>query len=336
LRAAALGRRVLVCTIDPAPRLATALGLKSLKGSPEPLDLSALSPRPAGSLSAMRLDTKRTFDALVERYAADKDRILGNTFYQLISSALAGSQEYMAMEKLLELQADTRFDLVVLDTPPTRHALDFLEAPDRLLGFLETSVLRYFLRPYFVAGKLTLKVATRTGAFFLRLADRALGLEFLRDLSEFFLAFEGMYDGFKERAEEVHVLLRGKRSGFVLVSSAAPDATSEALYFRKRLAEKGMPFVSFVVNRVHPPLPRGGLLQPAVKLNPDLKDRLLAVAREQEVLSRLERKTVARLMVDAKDPVATVPEFETDIHDLRALWRMASELSPQGRKERAR
>jgi anion-transporting ArsA/GET3 family ATPase len=331
LRAAGLGRRVLVCTIDPSPRLATALGLSELKESPEPLDLRRLSPRPAGSLSAMTLDTKRTFDALVERFAPDakaKDRVLKNRFYQHVSSALSGSQEYMAMEKLLELQGDPRFDLVVLDTPPTRHALDFLEAPDRLLGFLDTSVLRYFLKPYFIAGRLTLKVATRTGAFFLSLADRALGLEFLQDLSEFFLAFEGMYDGFKERAGRVHALLREEGSGFVLVSSAAPTAVEEALYFRKRLAEKGMPFVSFVVNRVHPPLPRGGLLGPAVRLPGDLAERLVAVARDQETLSRLERKTVARLTVDAGDPVLTVPEFETDIHDLHGLWQMAGVFAP--------
>jgi anion-transporting ArsA/GET3 family ATPase len=331
LRAAGLGRRVLVCTIDPSPRLATALGLSELKESPEPLDLRRLSPRPAGSLSAMTLDTKRTFDALVERFAPDakaKDRVLKNRFYQHVSSALSGSQEYMAMEKLLELQGDPRFDLVVLDTPPTRHALDFLEAPDRLLGFLDTSVLRYFLKPYFIAGRLTLKVATRTGAFFLSLADRALGLEFLQDLSEFFLAFEGMYDGFKERAGRVHALLREEGSGFVLVSSAAPTAVEEALYFRKRLAEKGMPFVSFVVNRVHPPLPRGGLLGPPVRLPGDLAERLVAVARDQETLSRLERKTVARLTVDAGDPVLTVPEFETDIHDLRGLWQMAGVFAP--------
>ncbi|HWX24459.1 MAG TPA: ArsA family ATPase, partial [Vicinamibacteria bacterium] len=180
----------------------------------------------------------------------------------------------------------------------------------------------------FIAGRLTLKVATRTGAFFLSLADRALGLEFLQDLSEFFLAFEGMYDGFKERAGRVHALLREEGSGFVLVSSAAPTAVEEALYFRKRLAEKGMPFVSFVVNRVHPPLPRGGLLGPAVRLPGDLAERLVAVARDQETLSRLERKTVARLTVDAGDPVLTVPEFETDIHDLHGLWQMAGVFAP--------
>ena len=154
----------------------------------------------------MTLDTKSTFDALVERYAKDeeaKQRILGNRFYKEVSGALAGSHEYMAMEKLLELSADERFDLVVLDTPPTRHALDFIEAPDRLLSFLDASILRYFLKPYFVAGRLTLKVATRTGALALKLADRFLGLQFLQELSEFFLAFGSMYDGFKERAQKV-------------------------------------------------------------------------------------------------------------------------------------
>ena len=207
LRAARSGRRVLVCTIDPSRRLATSLGLNQLSGKPRAIELSRLAPPPArgGALWAMVLDVKSTFDALVARHtpdAAARERILGNRFYRHISAALAGSHEYMAMEKLLELSADERWDLVVLDTPPTRHALDFLEAPDRLVDFLDTSVLRWFLRPYFVAGRLTLKVATRTGAIAFRLADRFLGLQFLQDLSEFFLAFESMYDGFKERASE--------------------------------------------------------------------------------------------------------------------------------------
>src|SRR5439155_611933 len=180
------GRRGPASTIDPARRLATSLGLAVLEGRPRRLDLSRVATRPAGAMWAMTLDTRRTFDALVEKHAsseAARRRILDNRFYQQVSSALAGSHEYMAMEKLLGLSADDRFDLVVLDTPPTRHALDFLEAPDRLMGFLDTSVLRWFLKPYFVAGRLTLKVATRTGAFALDPADRFLGLQFLQDLS---------------------------------------------------------------------------------------------------------------------------------------------------------
>src|SRR5206468_5126796 len=262
LQAALKGRRVLVCTIDPSRRLATSLGLSQLSSKPRSLDLRRFAPAEGGSMAAMVLDTKSTFDAIVMRFAPDeaaRKRILGNRFYQQVSSALAGSHEYMAMEKLLELSADERFDLVVLDTPPTRHALDFLEAPDRLMGFLDTSVLRWFLKPYFVAGRLTLKVATRTGAFALELADRFLGLQFLQDLSEFFLAFEGMYQGFKERAEKVHALLRGEDSGYVLVAGPARTTLDEARYFYRRLREKDMPFVGLVVNRVHPdPLAEAG------------------------------------------------------------------------------
>ena len=272
----------------------------------------------------MVLDVKSTFDALVTRYtpdAAARERILGNRFYRQISAALAGSHEYMAMEKLLELHADERFDLVVLDTPPTRHALDFLEAPDRLLDVLDTSVLRWFLRPYFVAGRLTVRVATRTGAIALRLADRFLGLQFLQDLSEFFLAFESMYDGFKERATKVHALLREPSSGFVMVAGPQPLALEEALYFHRRLAEKGMPFVGFVVNRVHtdPAREVRSRSRERAGVAPGLAARLAETLREQQVLARVERRAVARLEVDTRERPVLVPELEHDIHDLRGL-----------------
>jgi anion-transporting ArsA/GET3 family ATPase len=325
LRAAAAGRRVLVCTIDPSRRLATSLGLSQLAGEPKPLDLRRLGLGRSAALSAMVLDTKRTFDALVERFAGSRearDRILGNRFYQQVSDALAGSHEYMAMEKLLELTADDRFDLVVLDTPPTRHALDFLEAPDRLVSFLDASVLRYFLRPYFVAGRLTLRVATRTGAAALRLADRYLGLQFLQDLSEFFLAFESMYDGFKERAEKVRSLLRDASSGFVLVSGPTRTTLDEALYFHERLQEKRMPFVAFVVNRLHcrsAARPRKRAAADAADLDPELASRLVDVFRDQQRVARAEERELSRIQVDTGQPVVTVPEFDADIHDLRGL-----------------
>jgi anion-transporting ArsA/GET3 family ATPase len=268
---------------------------------------------------------KSTFDALVVRYAPDeaaRKRILENRFYRQVSAALAGSHEYMAMEKLVELSADERFDLVVLDTPPTRHALDFLEAPDRLMGFLDASILRFFLRPYFVAGRLTLRVATRGGAFALKLADRFLGLEFLQDLSEFFLAFESMYDGFKERAARVHALLRDPSSAFVLVTAPSTLALEEGLYFHRRLIEKGMPFLAFVVNRLHPdpgrPDERPGSRR-RVSLPRDLTLRLVETFREEQVLARVERRALARLEVDTRERPILVPEFEHDVHDLRGL-----------------
>lgn len=325
LRAARAGRRVLVCTIDPSRRLATSLGLQQLSGRPRALDLSRLGPPGDGALWAMVLDVKSTFDALVVRYAQDeasRRRILENRFYRHISAALAGSHEYMAMEKLLELSADERFDLVVLDTPPTRHALDFLEAPDRLMGFIDTSILRWFLRPYFVAGQLTLKVATRTGAMALRLADRFLGLQFLQDLSEFFLAFEGLYEGFKERASRVHALLRDPSSGFVLVAAPSSLALEEALYFHRRLTEKRMPFLAFVVNRVHPDPAREGPRRAErgrAPVDSALAGRLLETLHEQQLLARVERRAVARLEVDVRERPLLVPELEQDVHDLRGL-----------------
>jgi anion-transporting ArsA/GET3 family ATPase len=326
LRAALLGRRVLVCTIDPSRRLATSLGLRQLSDRPRVLDIAKFRPAAGGALWAMTLDTKRTFDALVERYAGDvaaQRRILDNPFYRQVSSALAGSHEYMAMEKLLELSQDPRFDLVVLDTPPTRHALDFLEAPDRMLSFLDTGILRFFLKPYFVAGRLTLKVATRTGAFAMKLVDRYLGLQFLQDLSEFFLAFGSLYEGFKERAAKVRVLLRQPSSGFVLVASPSPLALEEACFFHGRLAEKEMPFVSFIVNRVHQgPAASGGRATPRTPrsaLDADLSSRLAGLYRDEQALARLERRAVAKLASELHEPVVLVPELEADVHDLRGL-----------------
>jgi anion-transporting ArsA/GET3 family ATPase len=328
LQAAMGGRRVLVCTIDPARRLATSLGLEQLTGKPRRLDLRRLAPQAAGEMWAMMLDTKRTFDALVERYTSDeaaRDRILRNRFYQNVSTALAGSHEYMAMEKLLDLHGDDRFDLIVLDTPPTRHALDFLEAPDRLMGFLDTSVLKWVLKPYFVAGRLTLKVATRTGALALGLADRFLGLQFLQDLSEFFLAFEGMYDGFKERAARVGQLLRDPLTGFVVVTSPARLALEQAVYFHRKLGERGLPFVGFVANRVHVEPPGGGERR-AARVDEELAVALSAVYRDQQRLARHDERALVRLEADTGEPILRVPELEADVHDLRGLLEVAEAM----------
>jgi anion-transporting ArsA/GET3 family ATPase len=288
----------------------------------------------------MVLDVKNTFDELVVRYAPDEDsrrRILRNRMYRQVSAALVGSHEYMAMEKLLELSEDERFDLLVLDTPPTRHALDFLEAPDRLLSFLDTSVLRFFLKPYFVAGRLTLKVASRTGAIALKLADRFLGLQFLQDLSEFFLAFGGMYDGFKERAARVHALLRDPCSGFLLVAGPSPLVLDEALYFHRRLGEKKMPFLGFVVNRVHTDPAAGGQGGPRARVDPGLAQRLLECYHDQQALVRAERKAIGRLEVDTGERPILLPELEQDVHDLRGLLEIGEALFAgvgQARRER--
>lgn len=328
LRAARLGRKALVCTIDPSRRLATSLGLSQLSQKPKRLVLGKAGSGGPGEMWAMTLDTKGTFDSLVERFAgsdAARRRILGNRFYRQVSAALAGTHEYMAMEKLLELSADARFDLVILDTPPTRHALDFLEAPDRMMNFLDTSVLRWFLKPYFVAGRLTLKVATRTGAALLGLVDRTLGLQFLQDLSEFFLSFEAMYDGFKERAARVFGLLREPASGFVLVASPAQASLDEVLYFHRRLEEKRMPFVALVVNRLHPDVPGPARVR-AKSVAPALAATLSAVLAEERLVARAEQKRVGRVEVDIGRRPVLVSELESDVHDLRGLAEVAAAM----------
>jgi anion-transporting ArsA/GET3 family ATPase len=327
LRAARDGRRALVCTIDPARRLATRLGLGRLSGTPQRVELDA--PGGAGELWAMTLDVKRTFDELVIRHAGSPEaarRILDNALYREVSAALAGSHEYMAMEKLLELHGDERFDLVVLDTPPTRHALDFLEAPDRMLSFLDTSVLRFFLKPYLAAGRLTLRAASRTGAALLRLADRVLGLELLRDLSEFFLAFDGMYEGFKDRAGRVFELLRSGRSGFVVVTSPTRQALQEATFLRRQLAERDMPCVAVVVNRVLGRLPaaRGG--SGRVEVPPALRSRLVAIFRDHNALAAVEERGIRGLEVDCDCTALRVPELDDDASDLPELVAVAGAL----------
>jgi len=332
LQAALLGRRVLVCTIDPSRRLATSLGLSELSQKPRLLPLERFGLRAAGEMWAMTLDTKGTFDSLVERFASSDEarrRILDNRFYKQVSAALAGTHEYMAMEKLFELSADKRFELVILDTPPTRHALDFLEAPDRMMSFLDASILRFILKPYFVAGRLTLKVATRTGAAMLGLVDRYLGLQFLQDLSEFFLSFEAMYDGFKERAARVFALLRDPASGFVLVATPARLTLDEAFYFYRRLEEKKMPFVGLVVNRLHPDPAEGATgagRAPSPALAKALVEKLAAVLRDQRLVARAERKSLARLEVDVGRAPVLVPELEADVHDLRGLAEIAAAI----------
>jgi anion-transporting ArsA/GET3 family ATPase len=342
VQSAIRGRRVLVCTIDPSRRLATSLGLDRLPDKPRALDLDRVAPdrNPEGALWAMTLDTKRTFDALVEKHAstdAARRRILENRFYRQVSSALAGSHEYMAMEKLLELTADERFDLVILDTPPTRHALDFLEAPERLMGFLDTGILKWFLKPYFVAGRLTLQVATRTGALAMKIVDNVLGLQFLQDLSEFFLAFEGMYAGFKERAGRVRDLLRSDEAGFVLVASPAPLTLDEALYFHQRLRENRMPFVACVVNRVHPDPAQGfPATRTAADIDDELAEALVDVFQDQKRLAKSDRRSVERLETGTGQDAILVPEFEADVHDLRELKETGDVLFGVGSGRRGR
>ena len=238
---ASRGMRVAVLTIDPARRLAQSLGLEELddearRVAPERFAGAGIEMR--GELWAMMLDAKRTFDELVERYAPDpaaRDRLLGNRIYAEISTAVSGSQEYMAMEKLNELHAEARYDALVLDTPPTRNALDFLDAPSRLSRFIDSRALGVLIRP---GGRLL----GRGSSVLFHALKRITGVDVMEDISEFFAAFADMAQGFRDRAAQVDALLSGPATAFLVVTSPQPHAIDEAIFFRRRLEERRLPF----------------------------------------------------------------------------------------------
>jgi anion-transporting ArsA/GET3 family ATPase len=256
LRFAVEGKRALVLTIDPARRLANSLGLQTLGNRETRIDLAPLAERGTaarGELHAMMLDLKLTWDELVRRDAPSPQRardILDNKLYQTLSTAMAGSLEYMAMEKVAELASSGRYDVVVLDTPPTANALDFLHAPDRILDVLDNDAMRILLGPMLKAGRVGLKLFALPSSLILKTLSRFTGADFLRDLATFMIAFDGMFDGFKVRAGQVKRLLAGHDSAFVLVTSPSPLTIDEALFFHRALEHDGIATAAVVVNRV--------------------------------------------------------------------------------------
>src|SRR5438309_3489693 len=310
------GRRAVVVTIDPAKRLADALGLETLADTPTRIDGDW-----SGELWAMMLDTKSTFDALVLKYAPSSSQaegILRNRFYRNISGALSGTQEYMAMEKLFELNDESRFDLIVVDTPPTRNALDFIDAPRRLTRFLDNRIFRLLIMPT-RAYLRAVNVATRT---LLRTISRVVGSEVVQDAVAFFQAFEGMEEGFRERADRVLHLLADPGTAFVLVATPRRDAVEEARFFAAKLDEAGIPVEALVVNRMHPSFDgermpaeadreRARTLAgtPLGTLYANLSDFRLVAQRETEHLAGLAAKV-------APAPVARVPFLASDVLDL--------------------
>ena len=337
------GARALVCTIDPARRLANALGLSTLGNVESRVPehkFAEVGLHPKGELFAMMLDVKRTWDELVTRHAPDphrRERILRNRLYQQMSSALAGSQEYMAMEKLYELATDRDYDVIVLDTPPTAHALDFLEAPDRILDFLGNETARALLGPVAGAGKLGLRLAQLGGGYIAKTLARFTGQEVLADLGDFLQGFQGMYDGFKDRAAAVHALLSRPEVGFVLVTSPTPVAIEETLAFHERLHAESMPIAGLVANRVTPDLwPGDGPLPGAEALSRALAGvgggddalaaRLAGTLAEHQALAAAERRALDRLFAESEAPRALVPRLESDVHDLAGLARLAERL----------
>jgi anion-transporting ArsA/GET3 family ATPase len=317
LAAARAGRRVCVVTIDPARRLADALGLAELSNDPRPVD--GIGP---GELWALMLDTKATFDDVVTRYAADPaqaEAILGNRLYRNISGALGGTQEYMAVEKLWELAEDPRFDLVVVDTPPTRNALDFLDAPERLTRFLSNRVFRLMMMPT-RAGLRAVNLATQA---LIRTISKVVGGEVVSDVVAFFTAFEGMDQGFRQRAEQMSAMLHDPETAFVVVAAPRRDAVAEAIYFSERLAASSLAVQAVVVNRVTPywgPVPAAPDAQGALAARLDNLAQLdgLAVGEERHIATLVSRAPDA--------VVVRIPYLDGDVHDMDGLTTVGGHL----------
>jgi anion-transporting ArsA/GET3 family ATPase len=319
LGAAQRGRKAAVLTIDPAKRLANALVLERLGNEPR----RVRGVEGDGELWAMMLDAKRTFDDLVETYASDertRDAVLSNRIYQELSGAVSGSQEYMAMEKLYELHMQGEFDLLVLDTPPTRNALDFLDAPERLHRFIDSRSLRFFLSP-------GVKLLGRGSGLLFAVLQRVTGVDLLRDLSDFFQSFGDMSEGFRVRAERVNDLLGSDAATFVLVASPRRDAIDDAIFFHDQLEARGMPFGGAVVNRFHDARADDDSVDLVAELGEELAAKVEANFADYKVLADRDRANLSRLTKTLNgEPVLVIPELDGDVHDLSGLTEMVNHL----------
>ncbi|MFF5210014.1 ArsA family ATPase [Streptosporangium sp. NPDC000396] len=336
LRAAERGRSAVVLTVDPARRLAQSMGLTELDNTPRPVE----GVKGEGRLHAMMLDMKRTFDEIIEAHA-DPERarqILTNPFYQSLSSSFSGTQEYMAMEKLGQLRRSGDWDLIVVDTPPSRSALDFLDAPERLGRFLDGRLIRMLMAPAKAGGRSAFKLLNMGFGIVAGAMTKLLGAQVLKDLQTFVSALDAVFGGFRVRAEQTYQLLQAPGTAFVVVAAPERDAMREASYFVERLAEERMPLAGLVVNRVH--------RSPAAVLSAarstaaaeDLESR-----GEHELTAAVLRLHAGRMQLAAREhreqehfisahptvPVAQVPAMSQDVHDLEGLRRVGELLAAQ-------
>ncbi|MFW5968111.1 MAG: ArsA family ATPase, partial [Persicimonas sp.] len=347
------GRKALVLTIDPARRLANSLGVSSLENTPQriPLDqFRSLGHSADGELWAMMLDMKKSFDRIVDRYAADeKNRreILENKVYQYFSTSLAGTQEYAASERLLELHSEGDYDLIVLDTPPTTHALDFLEAPSRLAEAVENKALQWLYKPNLLTGKSGLGLFSAGTSYVVKALSKFTGTAFLDELSVFLRHFSTMFEGLGERANKARDLLMSDRCTFVVVTAADPLQIDESVYFFEQLGSQQLAVGGFVVNRVHPDwVPEAELKRPAVALANDLAaldvdepaldanerrrlaERLRENAAEFHTLAAKDAASLRRLAEVVPEAIAMVrvPFFAQDVHSLEGLERVRQSM----------
>ncbi len=341
LRAAEAGRRTVVLTIDPARRLAQSMGLTELDNTPR------LVPGAGdGRLFAMMLDMKRTFDEVVSAHSTPEraEQIFANPFYQALSSSFAGTQEYMAMEKLSQLaepaEGEPAWDLIVVDTPPSRSALDFLDAPQRLGRFLDGRFIRLLAAPAKASGKAYFKVVSASFGLMTKAVTKILGGDLLRDVSAFVSSLEAMFGGFRERAEHTYQLLKADGTAFIVVASPEPDALREASYFVERLVGERMPLAGLVVNRMHRPAAGTALTARRAEAAADalaerpataalqLAEAALRVHVEIALAGENDVRMVRRF-VSAHPDVAmiAVPALPTDVHDLEGLRRIGELLA---------
>jgi anion-transporting ArsA/GET3 family ATPase len=324
LAAARAGRRACVVTVDPARRLADSLGVQSLPNTPTEVEGNW-----PGHLHALMLDTKGTFDDLIHTYARTPEQaegILGNRLYQNLTGALSGTQEYMAMEKLHELVESGQFDVVVVDTPPTRNALDLLDAPRRLTRFLENRLFRALLLPT----RVSLRAVGLATQALLRTISKVAGAEIVQDAVGFFQAFEGMEEGFRSRAGAVRQLLADPSTAYVLVTSARPDAVAEASFFAEKLAEREVRPAALIVNRIQPHFGTGEVGAAAAASAAAAAGPLAAyeanLAALNEVATNEEGSYAALAAQVAPAAVGRIPLFGHDVHDLGGLERIADVL----------
>jgi anion-transporting ArsA/GET3 family ATPase len=336
LRAAERGRSAVVLTVDPARRLAQSMGLTELDNTPRPV----VGVEGEGRLHAMMLDMKRTFDEIIEAHA-DPERarqILTNPFYQSLSSSFAGTQEYMAMEKLGQLRRSGEWDLIIVDTPPSRSALDFLDAPERLGRFLDGRLIRVLMAPAKAGGRSAFKLLNAGFGLVAGAMTKLLGAQVLKDLQTFVSALDAVFGGFRARADQTYKLLQAPGTAFVVVASPERDAMREASYFVERLASERMPLAGLVINRVH--LSRAGGLSAArsTAAAEDLESR-----GEHELTAAVLRLHAGRMQLAAREhreqehfvsahptvPVARVPAMAQDVHDLVGLREVGELLAAQ-------
>jgi anion-transporting ArsA/GET3 family ATPase len=342
LAAARRGKKTLVLTIDPAKRLANSLGLAALGHQVQEVPrqlVRAGAPSDQGELHAMMLDQKAAFDEVVQRHARDPEavkRVLSNPIYAQISGSLSGAQEYAAMAKLHDFDRTGNWDLIVVDTPPTAHALDFLDAPRKLSEAIDSPAIEWFRKLQGGSGS-GWSLVGKTGAFVLKRLAKFVGSQFIDDMGVFFTEFNDILGGFRTRAEETFALLRQPRVGFVLVASPEPMAVREALFFHERLVHASMPFVGFVVNKVHPALPISadvGAIASALAAHPGVAalglsgttrtmaaQALFTAHGELETLAEADRTAIARLRSagGSKAALVEVPLLRDDVHDVERL-----------------